>query len=452
MAFHRHLSQKLLAWKVKENRKPLIIRGARQVGKTTLVQSFATEYENQIFLNLEKTNDKKFFEQSDDVTTIIDTLFLSNNISTAVIPKTLLFIDEIQESPKAIQLLRYFYEEAPQLHVIAAGSLWEFAIKEVRSFPVGRVEFLYLHPFSFQEYLEALDLSLLLEQFHQVPINKTAEDLLLKQFNQYTIIGGMPEVISTYKENQSVAALSVLYESIWATYKGDVEKYAKNSTERKVLKHLMETAAFFVDKRIKFQNFGNSNYRSREVSEAFYSLDAAKIIQLIYPSTALEPPLIPDRKKAPRLQFLDTGLLNYVLEIQAQLLPLEDLSSSFKGAIIPHIVTQELLSLQNISYHKPMFWVREKAQSSAEVDLLYSFEGKIIPIEIKSGKTGSLKSLHQFVERTNHPYAVRIYGGKFELKKERTPAGKVYFLMNLPYYLSSKIEEYLQYFFQKYSE
>lgn len=450
MTFNRHLFKNLLAWKDKKNRKPLIIRGARQVGKTTLIKFFAKQYENQIFLNLEKTEDRLLFEQGDNIKTITDTIFLSRNKTTSLIPNTLLFIDEIQESPKAIQLLRYFYEEIPELHVITAGSLLEFALKDVKSFPVGRVEFLYLHPFSFQEYLEALDLNLLQEQLNQVPIGEAAQPVLLKKFNEYTIIGGMPEIIEIYKDTKSVADLSIVYESIWETYKNDLEKYAKNTTERKVLKHIINTAAFYIDQRIKFQHFGNSNYKSREVSEAFYNLDAAKIIQLIYPTTVLVPPLIPDRKKTPRLQFLDTGLLNYALKIQAQLMSLQDLSDGFKGAIIPHMITQELIAKRNINYSKPMFWVREKAQSTAEVDLLYAFESKIIPIEIKSGKTGKLKSLHQFIERTNHPYAVRIYGGHFEIHEAITPAGKPYLLMNLPYYLISKIEEYLQFFTQNY--
>jgi len=452
MTFNRHLLAEMVSWKDRKNRKTLILRGARQVGKTTLVKSFAKQYyKNYIFLNLEKEEEKILFEQGTDINMVVNTIFLSKNTNTDLLPKTLLFIDEIQESPKAIQLLRYFYEEVPNLHVIAAGSLLEFALKDVKSFPVGRVTYLYLHPFSFQEYLEAMELDQLTEQLHQIPINKVAHNILLKRFNEYTIIGGMPEIISTFKETQSVAALSIVYESIWETYRDDLEKYAKNDTERKVLKHLINTAAFHIDQRIKFQHFGNSNYKSREVSEAFYNLDLAKVIRLIYPTTGLTPPIMPDIKKSPRLQFLDTGLLNHILEIQAQLLPLNDLSNGFKGAIIPHIMTQELIALKHIRKSKPMFWVREKAQSSAEVDLLFPFRDKIIPIEIKSGKTGKLKSLHQFVQRANHPYAVRIYGGAFEIHEAKTPSGTAYLLMNLPYYLISKIEEYLQFFTQNHS-
>src|SRR5690606_36434691 len=155
MTFERNVQTYLDDWRLRENRKPLIIRGARQVGKTTLIASFSRSYQYSIMLNLEKANDRDYFDNFDDVKSIIEVLFLANRIPSSAVSNTLLFIDEIQENPKAIQLLRYFYEEIPELHVICAGSLLEFAMKEVRSFPVGRVEFLYLYPLNFQEYLKA---------------------------------------------------------------------------------------------------------------------------------------------------------------------------------------------------------------------------------------------------------------------------------------------------------
>jgi len=446
----RHLTAQLNDWKIKVNRKPLILRGARQVGKTTLIKEFAKTYEYQLYLNLEKKADSQYFEQTDDVKVIIEALFISNNITNKDISNTLLFIDEIQEQPKAIQLLRYFYEEVPELHVITAGSLLEFALKNVKSFPVGRVEFLYLFPFNFIEYLQAIDHKTGLEELKIIPIKPVAHKTLLNLFNQYTIIGGMPEVVSEYTNKKSIADLASIYESIWSSYISDSEKYASNTTAKNVLKHIMATAAYFVDERIKFQNFGKSNYRSREVGEALRNLHQAKIIQLIYPTTSTEIPVLPDLKKSPRLQFLDTGILNYILGISAKMLVLEDLSQSYKGAIIPHIITQELISIQNKKAELPHFWVREKKQASSEVDLVYTIDDKVIPIEIKSGSTGSLKSLHQFIERTNHPYAVRIYAGEFEIQKTITPNGIPYLLMNLPYYLGTLIPEYLEYFIKNY--
>lgn len=356
-----------------------------------------------------------FYSKYKEAKTILEALFLSQNISISSIADTLLFIDEIQESPEAIQMLRYFFEEFPQLHVITAGSLLEFAMKKVKSFPVGRVEFLYLHPLNFMEYLEATGYQGALDQMQKLPCESFAHSVLLGLYNQYAIIGGMPEVISRFLKNQSMTDLPKIYESIWSTYRNDVEKYAANDTERKVIKHIMSTAHMYIDQRIKFQNFGQSNYRSREVGEAMRNLDAAKIIQLIYPTTDVKIPVKPDLRKSPRLQFLDTGLVNYELGIQPEMLSYIDLSNSYKGAIVPHLITQELISLNDINNKKPNFWVRDKKQASSEVDLVFSWRDTVIPIEIKSGSEGNLKSLHQFVEATNHPYAIRMYASEFKV-------------------------------------
>lgn len=451
MSFRRHITAHLVTWKASNNRKPLVLRGARQVGKTTLINEFSKTYKNSILLNLEKSKDARFFEDYEDVNTIKEALFFEYNISSSEIDHTLLFIDEIQESPKAIQLLRYFYEELPQLHVIAAGSLLEFAMQQVKSFPVGRIEYLYLYPLNFSEYLLATGKEQAFDALNQIPIKDFAHKTLIDLFNAYTIIGGMPEIVKTYIAQKGISDLPKVYESIWASYKNDVEKYTNSDTERKVIKHIMSVAHLYVDQRIKFQSFGNSNYRSREVSEAFSNLDAAKIIQLIYPTTNLEAPVRPDVKKSPRLQFLDTGLINYDLKIQTDLLAQKDLSNAYKGAIIPHMITQEVLSLNTINNPKPHFWVREKPQASSEVDLVLQHKDKLIPIEIKSGTTGSLKSLHEFIERSNHHYAIRMYAGEFKIEEHTTPnQKKSYKLMNLPYYLGTKLPEYIAYFINNY--
>ena len=446
----RKASANLLEWKNRPGRKPLIIRGARQVGKTTLVKEFARSYKYTILLNLERSSDLDFFNQFTQVKVLLESLFLTNNISIGSINETLLFIDEVQESPMAIQMLRYFYEDFPDLHVIAAGSLLEFAMKEVKSFPVGRVQYLYLYPMNFREYLEAIDHQAALDQIDKIPYDSFAHKILLNLFNQYAIIGGMPEVINHFIEKDSLTELPGVYESIWGTYRNDVEKYASNETERKVIKHIMSTAHLYVDKRIKFQNFGQSNYRSREVGEAFRTLNDAKVIRLIYPTTDVEIPVKPDLRKSPRLQFLDTGLINNELGIQAEMLAFTDLSKSHKGAIIPHLITQELISLLTSFKRMPHFWIRDKRQSSSEVDLVYTFQDKVIPVEIKSGKDGTLRSLHQFIDRSIHPYAVRIYAGEFKINKTRTPGGTPYLLMNLPYFLGTKIPDYIQFFVSNY--
>ena len=299
---------------------------------------------------------------------------------------------------------------------------------------------------NFIEYLYAIGNDNILEQLNKIPVQKSVHTILMELFNTYAIIGGMPEVIKEYSENKSLADIAVIYESLWEAFSDDITKHASNKTESNVIRHVINTAYLNLDERIKFQHFGNSNYKSREVGEAFRTLEKARFLYLIYPSTDVAIPMKPDLKKSPRLQFLDTGLINYKNRLQGELLALNDLSSDYKGFLIPHIVTQELISINNFTNYKPNFWVREKTQSSAEVDLLIPFKRKVIPIEIKSGSVGKLRSLFQFMENTNHAFAVRIYGGEFNIQKVRTTNNKEFTLMNLPYYLGTKIFEYLDFF------
>ena len=439
----RNALSALLQWKNNTKHKPLILRGARQVGKTSLIREFAKQFKCFVELNLEREKNLNLFEM-DDVNDILNAAFLLTN-TMPVEQSTLLFIDEIQESPKAIQQLRYFYEERPDIYVIAAGSLLEFALKEVPSFPVGRIEYLYLHPLNFQEFLEGMGQEQALKALNQVPLPEYAQPSLLALFNNYAIIGGMPEIVADYVKNKNLPQLIKSYHTIWQTYKDDVEKYGKNNTIKSVIRHVIEKAPYEQD-RIKFANFGGSNYRSREVSEALHSLDLAKIIRLVYPTTVTQVPILPDLKKSPRLQFLDTGLLNNILQLQGEMIPINDLSNFHRGRIIQHLVTQELISIHNDSSYLPHFWVRESKDTNSEVDVIYQHNQLLIPLEIKSGKSGSLRSLHQFIERTNHAYAVRLYGGKFTIEEAITPGGKPYLLMNLPYFLGTKIPEYLNYF------
>jgi hypothetical protein len=448
MYIQREAYRKLLDWKASKLRKPLLIRGGRQVGKTTLIKEFAKEFGDYIELSLEKGVEKNLFERTDEISKLLSSIYLLKQKTPNNSP-TLLFIDEIQESPKAIQMLRYFHEEVPDLYVIAAGSLLEFALRKVPSFPVGRINYLTLHPLNFEEFLGIRNPAAG-NSLTEIPVGDYAHQILLDLFHEYAIIGGMPEVISVYSENNNIAALSQVYKELWQSYKDDVEKYARNQTDRKVIRHIIETAPKEID-RIKFEGFGNSSYRSREVGEAFRALDLSRIIQLVYPTTNTEPPVMANLKKRPRLQFLDTGLITNSLMLQGEMIGMSDLSDFYRGKIVQHLVAQELISIQDDSNYKPHFWVREEKQSNAEVDMIFQSGKYIIPIEVKSGKQGSLRSLHQFVERTNHPYAVRFYQGEFSIEETVTPNGKSYLLMNLPYYLGTRIHDYTAYLIENYS-
>lgn len=444
--FYRKLYSYLLEWKDKKDRKPLIIRGARQVGKSTLVNEFGKEFRYFVSINMEKPADRRFFEDIEEVRDIIDAIFIRSGIPLTGEP-TLIFIDEIQESPKAVGLLRYISEDFPGLHIIAAGSLLEFALKEVASFPVGRVAQVVLHPFDFEEYLLALGRKDLLDELETIPVRHPAHDTLLTLFNDYTITGGMPEVVRRYVDEKSLINLGEIYSNLWQSYRDDVEKYASNNTERKIIRHIIDTAPFEKD-RITLAGFGNSAYRSREVGEAIKALDMARIIQLIYPTTCLKPPASPDIKRKPRLQFLDTGLLNFSMGNQTEMIGLRDLSDFGRGRILQHITLQQVQAQNNSPIYRPMFWVREKANSNAEVDLIFQHGKMLIPIEIKSGPQGTLRSLHQFVERSNNKYAVRLLANRFSVEKAVTPAGAAYLLMNVPYYASTKLQEYIRWFIE----
>lgn len=426
----------------------MLVRGARQVGKTTLIREFSNEFDRFVELNLEKIDDRELFN-IDNIDQLINAILLAKKVPSKE-GSFLLFIDEIQESPKAIQQLRYFYEERPDIHVIAAGSLLEFALRSVPSFPVGRIDYLYLYPMNFKEFLFAFEDEQAIEVLSQIPIPEYAHEILLKRFHTYLIVGGMPEAVAAYRAHRDFSKLSRIYNRIWKAYQDDVEKYASNETERKVIRHVIRTAPQVLD-RIKMEGFGNSKYKSREVGEALNALDLARVIRLIYPTTSVKPPLTLDFKKRPRLQLLDTGIVNYALSIQGEILALDDLSDYYRGQIIHHIVSQELTSIQEDVDFNPSFWIREKKQSDAEVDLIYQSGNKIIPIEIKAGKQGTLRSLHQFVEAADHPYAVRIYAGKFSVEEHVTPTKrKPYLLLNLPYYLGTQIPNYLEYFLANY--
>lgn len=441
--FKRKAEKALKNWGKSKENKPLILRGARQVGKSTLVQEFGKDYKQFISLNLERTKDAGFFGGEDNVKLIVEKIFLEK--SSEFIPgETLLFIDEIQEVPEVISLLRYFYEDFPELDVIAAGSLLEFSIQDVSSFPVGRIEQFQLFPLDFEEFLEAIDESKALEYYLKVPLPSIAHDKLLELFNSYIIIGGMPEVVSTYVKNgKDLTSLQNVYSSIWDNYVNDIEKYGKNQSERKILRHIIATAPAVRD-RISFEGFGNSSYKSRDVGEAFRKLDKAGLIRLIYPTSDTSIPLTPNFKRKPKIQFLDTGLLNYASGIQASLLGVMDLNSLYRGYITNHMMVQELIARSERLGYVPVFWTREKANSNAEVDILLQFKTKLIPIEVKSGAKGRLRSLHEYLDRCDHDEGIRLLANQFLIEEGVTRLGKVFKLFNIPYYAVGRIRELMK--------
>jgi predicted AAA+ superfamily ATPase len=444
--FNRKLILELEKWRQNVPRKPLVIRGARQVGKTTLVNQFAAQYEQYIYLNLELSENKEPFENFTSIENLINTLFFLKNKTLAKKSTTLIFIDEIQEVPKALNILRYFYELAPEISVIAAGSMLETLFNKNISFPIGRVEYKVIRPVSFPEFLSAIGENAALEQLTQVPVAAFAQSKLLSLFHTYALIGGMPEIVQHYAKHKDLVALGPVYDSLISGYMEDVEKYAKSNAQILHIRHCIQNSFAQAGKRIKFEGFGNSAYKSREMGESLRTLEKALLMQLVYPCTSASLPMVPDIKKSPRLQILDTGLLNYFVGIQKEIIGTDDLNSIYQGTLIEHLIGQELLAFQYNALSALHFWIREKKESTAEVDYLFQFDGLIIPIEVKSGKEGTLKSLHSYMDIAPHNFAIRFYAGALNISDAITQNGKQYKILNLPYYLGSQIEKYFDWF------
>lgn len=440
--FNRDILLRFEAWADLPNRKPLILRGARQVGKTVAVNLFGERFDRFVSLNLDDPGEGGIFGRGLTINDTFQAILLKKKMPARE-GRTLLFLDEIQNKPEAVASLRYFFEQLPDVYVIAAGSLLEVMLAEKQiSFPVGRVEHAFMYPLSFHEFLSALNEQQALETFEIIPFPDFALSSLLELFSRYALIGGMPEIVSRYIETEALTTVNPIYDSLLTSYLDDVAKYARNSTMTAVLRHCIESAPFEAGKRITFTGFGKSNYRSREVGEALRTLERAQLIYLFQPTSSVEIPIVPDFKKSPRLQFLDTGLLNYFVGLQEQYFEYDDLHSVYKGRIIEHIAGQELIYAEANTRKKQCFWAREKSQSNAEVDFLVQHREYVIPVEAKAGKVGSLRSLHQFIDRCRHKYAVRLYNGPVHLQEAQTPAGKSFLLLNLPYFLASKIHEY----------
>ena len=441
--FNRNNISRLREWAKEKDRKPLVLRGARQTGKTTLVELFARDFDQYIYLNLEKEKERNLFDGSFDISKLLDAIFFLKDVDKDQ-SRTLLFIDEIQNSPTAVATLRYFYEDAPQLYVIAAGSLLESLIDKTISFPVGRVDYLPVRPCSFEEYLMATQETRSLELLRNGYVPDYAHDKLSELFRTYTIIGGMPEVLKDYSEYRDFNRLGKIYDRLIVAYQDDVEKYARNETMSNVIRHIIGSAFQFAGSRITFEKFGRSNYRSREIGDAFRIIEKAMLLRLMYPVTKTKLPVEEKPGFSPKLLMLDTGLVNYSAGLQKQLVQSKRIDEVYKGRIAEHIAGQELLGLSPSVQSGLNFWIPKKPNSQAEVDYVLPWRDMLVPIEVKSGASGSLRSLHRFVDEAPHALAVRVYAGKYSVEETKTIGGKKFSLVNIPFYLIGQIESVLQ--------
>jgi predicted AAA+ superfamily ATPase len=410
-----------------------VIRGARQVGKTTVIEQFASEFDTFLHLNLERKPDRKIFDDSESAVEALKAVYLLKNKAKCD-GRVLLFIDEIQYSPAAVAMLRYFYEDIPDLYVVAAGSLLETLIDDHISFPVGRVEYLALHPCSFSEFLGAIGETSLQEALLGMELPAAIHNRVMKLFNEYALVGGMPEAVALYAESHDLVALRKVYDSILGGYRDDIEKYAQNKSERNVLRHILMNGWRFAGQRIKFESFANSNYKSREMGEAFRTLEKAMLLELVYPTALTDLPVSPDYKKSPKLLWLDTGLVNHASLLQNDLFGIQDISDAYKGKIAEHVVSQLLFSQETSVLAKRIFWVRDARNSQAEVDFAIDLDGVLLPIEVKSGNNSKLRSMQFFMQQSKSAVAVRFWNNPLSRDFVSLPSGKQYTLINVPFY------------------
>lgn len=399
----RFTEDQLTSWLQKPRRKPLIIRGARQVGKSTLVRNFAEAQGLTLAeINLERHGNIDEIFKSNDLELILPELEVLSKTSLRE-ENTLLFLDEIQSTPHAFEALRYFYEDAPDLPVIAAGSLLEFVLDDHDfSMPVGRVEYLHLGPMTFTEFLMATEDERLLahvEDFQfNLPIPQTAHQKLLLRQRQYLFIGGMPESILSYLESGGMLGAREVHRSIIQTYKDDFTKYSREPTLGRI--HMVfDAIPQIVGEKVKYSNISR-DHRSKDLRQAIDLLIKARLLLPAYHSHCAGIPIRSGiNDKFYKLFFLDVGLLNYLYGLEwSQISALDERSLLNEGVLAEQFIAQHLAYRFNGLEPPDLFyWLREGKSANAEIDFVTSVGRTIIPIEVKAGKSGSIKSLQQFV-------------------------------------------------------
>lgn len=436
----RTLLAQLIKWKAKSIHLPILLRGARQVGKTYLIEHFGQNcFQKMVSIN---------FELSPEYIACFDTLKpkeIINKIEIIskqrIIPNTtLLFLDEIQICPNAIIALRYFKEQLPELHIIGAGSLLEFALSQHgMSMPVGRVQYLYMRPLSFVEYLQATNNQNLLEFILQIKLEDDTPDVIheaaLKLIREYMILGGMPMVVDNYIKTESLADCQDFQTLLLRTYSDDFAKYS-TSARYKYLQQVYNQIPGLVGQQIKYVNL-SPDMDSRYLKDAILDLKKSGVIFPVYSTSASGLPLLTHlNEKRFKLLFLDVGLMKRAAKLDIDLLFTQDLMLLDKGAIAEQFVGQELLAYQDpLDEPQLYYWTREDKSSTAEVDYVLNFDSTITPIEVKAGKTGTLKSLHLLMKEKKLPIGVRISTQKLQ-KNEN--------ILSIPFYLISQLNRLLR--------
>lgn len=441
----RYILKDLIAWATSPQRKPLIIRGARQVGKSTVVHMLADAIGlDCVVLDLERMPGLAELFKSNDPSRIIQLIALSLKRPVTA-GKTLLFLDEIQAAPEVMACLRYFYEELPELHIICAGSLLEFALEEhAFSMPVGRIEYYYLGPLGFDEFLLALGEEGLLEFISVFQIGEDfpllVHQRLMDVLKLYWMVGGMPEAVQAYVTHRDFMVVEKSKRSILETYQDDFAKYASGKHAH-LLRAVFEKIPRLIAQRLKYSEI-NANLKSTVIANALRQLSMAKIITTVYHSAANGVPLGAQiNEKIFKLIFLDCGLLSTQLGLSyLDVHDVAELNVVNGGVMAEQFIGQHLLFMRPC-FEPPhvYYWAREKKSSHAEVDYVITYRQAVIPVEVKAGKTGTLRSMHVFMCEKALDVGVK-FSSQFP-SSFTDPEGRT--ILSIPLYMVTQLERLL---------
>ena len=428
----RHATQALIAWKSSRNRKPLILKGARQVGKTWLMKEFGkTYYDNTAYFNFDETDDlRAIFETSKDPHRIIE--LLSMIADEKILPeKTLIILDEIQECPEALNTLKYFKEKANDYHVIAAGSLLGTLLAQPKSYPVGMVNLLHLYPLTFDEFLNATDPALYtyycsIEK--EQPILELFHNRLLEAYNNYLIIGGMPECVAAWIDSKDPAAVAAIQRDLIEIYENDFSKHNGSINSGRILMVFRSIVSQLAKANEKFMYSAvRESARARDFEEAIEWLVSAGMLNRVFNVSKPEHPLPAfDKRDQFKLFVFDTGLLKQMAGIDNDAILLQS-DYQFKGPLTENYVLQQLCDQFDVS---PRYF----SDKNSEIDFLLQVGTDIVPIEVKAGEDRSAPSFRKYIDKYHPTHAIRF--SKRGYRKDGA-------FTNLPLYLARKTKDLL---------
>lgn len=428
----RHATQALIAWKSSRNRKPLILKGARQVGKTWLMKEFGkTYYDNTAYFNFDETDDlRAIFETSKDPHRIVE--LLSMIADEKILPeKTLIILDEIQECPEALNTLKYFKEKANDYHVIAAGSLLGTLLAQPKSYPVGMVNLLHLYPLTFDEFLNATDPALYtyycsIEK--EQPILELFHNRLLEAYNNYLIIGGMPECVAAWIDSKDPAAVAAIQRDLIEIYENDFSKHNGSINSGRILMVFRSIVSQLAKANEKFMYSAvRESARARDFEEAIEWLVSAGMLNRVFNVSKPEHPLPAfDKRDQFRLFVFDTGLLKQMAGIDNDAILLQS-DYQFKGPLTENYVLQQLCDQFDVA---PRYF----SDKNSEIDFLLQVGTDIVPIEVKAGEDRSAPSFRKYIDKYHPTHAIRF--SKRGYRKDGA-------FTNLPLYLARKTKDLL---------